>query len=70
MFEGLNLDESIDVSSMNFEEFDNAFEDVKISTDGLDKLKKAVADLTSPCKTGAGTEIVALNAAIDAAKSQ
>ena len=55
---------------MNFEEFDNAFEDVKISTDGLDKLKKAFADLTSPCKTGAGTEIVALNAAIDAAKSQ
>ena len=70
MFEGLNLDESIDVDSINFDDFDNAFETVKIPTDGLDTLKKTVAEMQSNCKTGADTEIDALNAAIDAAKSQ
>ena len=69
MFEGLNLDESIDVDSINFDDFDNAFADVKIPTKGLVTLKDAVADLPTPCITGASTEIAALNAAIDAAKS-
>jgi hypothetical protein len=70
LFEGLNLDESIDVDSINFDDFDNAFKDVKIPTDGLDKLKTAVADMQPSCKSTAGTEIAALNAAIEAAKSQ
>ena len=70
MFEGLNLDDSIDVSSINFEDFDKAFKDVKIPTDGLVTLQTAVDDLAANCKSTADTEIDALDAAIDAAKSQ
>ena len=77
MFEGLNLDDSIDVSSINFDDFDNAFKDVDIPTDGLDELRKFIADdnkFNVKCKGGAGdtaaTEMAALDAAINATKSQ
>ena len=69
MFEGLNLDDSIDVSSINFDDFTNAFKEVKIPTKGLDTLKTAITDLSANCKSGAATEMEALDAAIDAAKS-
>lgn len=77
MFEGLNLDESIDVDSINFDNFDNAFADVAIPTKGLDALRTFIADDTEfnpRCKGGASqtaeTQLAALDTAINATKSQ
>jgi len=77
LFEGLNLDESIDVDSINFDDFDNAFAEVAIPTDGLVALQTFIAndlEFYPRCKGGmfqtAATELEALDTAINATKSQ
>jgi len=47
LFEGLDLDKSIDVSAINFDDFDTAFATPTIPTDGIDKLKEAIAKIPS-----------------------
>ena len=44
---GLDLDKSIDVNAINFDDFDSAFATPTIPTDGIDELKEAIAKIPS-----------------------
>jgi hypothetical protein len=52
LFEGLDLDKSIDVNAINFDDFDSAFATPTIPTDGIDELKEAIAQIPSIAKGG------------------
>jgi len=55
LFQGLNLDASIDVDSIDFSEFSSEFEKPEIDKAGLQSMKDAVTEikkLTSPCVVG------------------
>lgn len=47
LFVGLDLDKSIDVNAINFDDFDSAFATPTIPTDGIDELKEAIAKIPS-----------------------
>ena len=49
LFEGLDLDKSIDVDAINFDEFDEKFKAPKIPTDGIDTLIKKIGEIPADC---------------------
>jgi hypothetical protein len=67
LFQGLNLDASIDVDSIDFSEFSSEFETPKIDKDGLDKMREAVTKIRdeSPSQCNAPVNTAKANQVTD-----